>query len=100
LEQLKEVNEMPNLQTEIEMPKYKCHKEVWALRISALEIHKDKSATIVPDDSRYTAFRTAPGWAEHFKGNEKDPGYYVVYKNSYASWSPTKAFEEGYSLIK
>lgn len=26
--------------------------------------------------------------------------YYVVYEDGYASWSPAKAFEEGYSQIK
>jgi hypothetical protein len=27
-------------------------------------------------------------------------GYYVLYKDGYASFSPASAFEEGYDLIK
>lgn len=79
-----------------EMPRYKCHKEVGALRIAAIEIHEDKSATIASRDLDYT-FKTSPGWAERWKGSDADTGYYVVYDDGYASWSPTKAFEEGYT---
>lgn len=82
-----------------EMPKYKCHKEVWALEIDAIEVHEDKSATIAPVDSRYAPFKTEAGWANAFKGSEEDKGYYVVYKDGYKSWSPKKAFEEGYSKM-
>lgn len=82
-----------------EMPKYKCHKEVWALKVVAIEIHEDKSATITPAEEGYAVFKTQPGWAERFKGTEDDKGYYVVYKGGYESWSPTKDFEEGYSIM-
>ena len=61
-----------------EMPKYKCHKEVWAFKIAAIEIHKDGSATIAPVEPNYSVFKTDPGYGERFKGNEDDPGYYVV----------------------
>lgn len=27
------------------------------------------------------------------------PGYYVVYTDGYVSWSPAKAFEEGYTKV-
>ena len=80
-----------------EMPRYKCHKEVWALRIAAIEIHEDKSATIAPADDGYVPFTTEPGWADRFHGTDEDTGFYVVYKDGYKSWSPTDAFNEGYS---
>jgi len=82
-----------------EMPRYKCHKEVWALKISAMEIHEDESATIIPADEGYGTFTTPPGWGTSFLGSEDDPGYYVVYKDGYKSWSPSDAFEEGYTRI-
>lgn len=82
-----------------EMPRYKCHKQVWALKIAAIEIGEDKSAIIAPSDLNYAPFTTKPGWAERWKGSEGDLGYYVVYDDGYASWSPTKAFEEGYTRI-
>lgn len=82
-----------------EMPRYKCHKDVHALRIEIVKINEDGSGTIVPRDQRYAAFTTATDWGDRFKGDENDTGYYVVYKDGYASWSPTKDFEEGYTLI-
>lgn len=80
-----------------EMPRYKSHKTVWAFKISAIEIRQDKSAVIAPADKGYAPFTTKPGWAERFTGSEDDKGYYVEYDGGFASWSPTKAFEEGYT---
>ena len=85
--------------TSREMPKYKCHKEVWALKISAIEGHEDGSATIAPKDEGYASF-FVPGFMERFKGDDNDMGYYVVYEDGYISWSPTEVFEKGYSQLK
>ena len=82
---------------QVEMPRYICHKKVHALKIAAIEVNEDKSATISPVEEGYAPFTTKPGWAEKFEGTEEDPGYYVVYADGYASWSPSKAFEEGYT---
>ena len=84
----------------IELPRYKSHKVVRALSIAAIEIHEDKSATIAPSLAGYAPFRTRPGWADKFKGSEEDKGYYVVYEDNYASWSPTEAFENGYTRLR
>ncbi len=86
-------------QAMMELPRYKSHKLVWALKIAAIEIHEDKSATIAPADEGYSPFRTLPGWAERFNGDEADPGYYVVYQDGFKSWSPCQAFEDGYSRV-
>ena len=89
-----------------QMPRYKCHKEVHALKIAAIEFHGADGATIVPADPAYAPFRTSDGWRERYRGvsagnpGETDLGYYVVYADGYVSWSPTKAFEEGYALIR
>ena len=81
-----------------EMPRYKSHKEVWALKISTVEVNEDESAKIVPGDEGYVPFTTEPGWARKYRGGlDNDPGYYVVYEDGYKSWSPSKAFEEGYT---
>lgn len=84
---------------EREMPRYKCHKEVHALKIAAVSIHRDGSATIDPADAGFAEFETSAGWGERFKGDENDLGYFVAYGDGYASWSPTKAFEEGYERV-
>ncbi len=82
-----------------ELPRYKCHKEVWALKIAGVEIHEDGSATIAPVDEGYGPFKTNPGWNQLFHGSEGDLGYFVLYEGGHQSWSPTKAFEDGYSRI-
>lgn len=86
--------------TEVEMPKYKCTKIVHALKIKAIDIPGSEGAFITPDEEGFTIFQTDLEWRERFKGSEADLGYYVVYEGGYASWSPTKAFVDGYVRIE
>lgn len=77
-----------------EMPKYVCHKEVWALKIAAIEGTK-----IVPELSKeYAPFEVEQSYL--LKHNPQPGGYYVVYADGYKSYSPAKAFEEGYKELK
>lgn len=85
--------------TQMEMPKYQSHKQVHALHIAGVEIHPDGSATIAPKEGEYAPFTTRAGWANRFGGTEEDLGVYVVYPDGFTSWSPTAAFESGYSKI-
>lgn len=78
------------------MPRYKSYKLVWALKIAAAEVNEDKSARIVPEDKEYAVLTTRPGWAERFTYTDDDLGYFVQYEDGFTSWSPTKAFVEGY----
>lgn len=93
-----------------ELPRYKCHKEVWALKIKAVQLHKPTiyelekilnsgarfpAATITPDESGYAAFDVDQDYVT--KHQPEAGGYYVVYKDGYQSYSPAKAFDEGYS---
>lgn len=84
------------------MPRYKCHKEVWALAIQMVMIDHaidgDISAVwLVPVDKRYDKFEVSVDWYK--KHDLSVGGYYVVYSDGYRSWSPAKAFEEGYTLL-
>lgn len=85
--------------SQIEMPRYQSHKVVHAVKIAGLEILESGDALIAPDHPRLRTFRTREGWAERFAGDETDLGYYVIYPDGFSSWSPTKAFEEGYLQI-
>lgn len=90
-----------------QMPRYQCHKKVWALKIKSIDFdwqaaqrenrETDGSATITPEDPRYAPFRVDHAYVR--KHDPKVGGYYVVYDDGYKSYSPAKAFEEGYSLI-
>lgn len=91
-----------------EMPRYRCHKEVWALKIAAID-HKPNpdtsgqsaqssyGASITPEDEGYGAFSVDAEYVHKHK--PEAGGYYVVYADGYKSYSPAKAFEDGYSRI-
>lgn len=89
---------MENEMTEAgEMPKYKCHKQVHALRIRAININPDGSASIIPEEDGYAQFDVT---AEYYiKHQPKIGGYYVVYKDGHESFSPADAFESGYTPV-
>lgn len=87
---------MPNL---VGLPRYRCHKEVHAVKIAAIEFIEDGSAKIAPADHHLGVFDTVPGYVDRFLGGDEDLGYYVQYDDGYQSWSPTKAFEDGYTRI-
>lgn len=80
-----------------EMPRYRSHKEVWALKIASI-LHGDAGdATITPVDAGYAAFPVDAAYVT--KHQPKVGGYYVVYPDGYKSWSPADAFEGGYTRV-
>ena len=91
------------METQIEMPKYNCNKQVWALKIAVIKRNNeddpnaetDGSAMITPDDEGYAPFRVDHEFMRKHK--PEVGGYYVVYKDGYKSYSPAQAFEEGYT---
>lgn len=96
------------MSVEIEMPKYKCHKEVHALQISDIELdvvaayregrETDGGAMLTPFDRRYSAIRVPHDFVSRNKLTVG--GYYVVYEDGYRSFSPQGAFEQGYTKIE
>lgn len=80
----------------VALPAWKCHKIVWASKISALEIGEDQSAIVATE---HGIIDVPAGWAGRFHGTEDDRGYLVVYRDDYVSWSPTTSLEEGYARI-
>lgn len=79
-----------------EMPKYKCSKEVWALEIDEI-IEGEKGAMITPSDEGFAPFAVDSEYMAKHK--PETGGYYVVYKDGYKSFSPGKAFRDGYTVI-
>ena len=78
----------------MEMPRYVCHKEVHALKIAEVITHEG-ATTIVPADEGYAPFAVPVEYCEKHK--PQVGGYYVVDKDGYKSFSPAKAFEDGYT---
>ena len=86
------------------MPKYKCHKEVWALRIRNVytksepgQDHLESTFLSFMDDN-YADIEVDEEYIS--KHLPQIGGYYVVYKDGYKSFSPANSFEEGYTKIK
>lgn len=78
----------------IEMPRYYvCHKTVWALKIKSVE--RDAVTILHFEDPSYAA-RTV-SYDYDVKHKPEPGGYFVVYADGYESFSPAKAFEEGYT---
>ncbi len=91
------------MNAETEMPKYKCHKEVHALKIA--EVKDTSGPNDETDGSRLLTFeddeRVLRVNREFVvKHSPEAGGYYVVYKDGYKSFSPADAFEDGYTLIE
>lgn len=80
---------------EQQMPRYISHKVVWALKIGAIGPDEGLLVTIVPADTSFAPFGVPAGFAAKHK--PESGGYYVVYEDGYASYSPAAAFEAGYT---
>jgi hypothetical protein len=84
-----------------EMPRYKCHKEVRALKISTVyPVDPDGGVDLGFSDEGYTHILRHVSAEYVRKHNPQPEGYFVVYDDGYESWSPARAFEEGYTRIE
>jgi hypothetical protein len=84
-------------QNGMEMPRYKSHKQVWALKIKSVGLDEDGGAFIIPEEKGYEEFKVDQSYVDKHK--PQAGGYYVVYPDGYKSWSPAKAFEDGYTKL-
>ena len=87
---------------QMEMPRYVSHKRVWALEIATVspppDIEPGAKATSFRLTFRDSGYAPMYAAAEMFSRYVPIPGdYYVVYADGYPSFSPRKAFLEGYT---
>lgn len=73
---------------------YRCHKIVRAAKVVRATLDDNTLAFTFKLDS---GDEVQPNKMPH--GFNPVGGYFVAYEDGYTSWSPAKAFEEGYSLI-
>lgn len=87
----------------IQLPRYKSHKEVSAAKIDSIKYDPDKPdvamfiLAVITDHGGLVIWEVAKDWVA--KHGAEVGGYLVVYGDGYQSYSPAKAFEEGYSLV-
>ena len=74
------------------VPEYKCHKVVRAAKIADIE-----NVTVLKLEGVERGRCVSFAWLE--KHNPQVGGYLVFYADGYVSYSPAKAFEEGYSPL-
>ncbi len=92
-------------ETRRQMPRYKCHKEVWALKIATVEgggpigdTGEEDGGTLHFEDAQFAPkIMTAEYMSKH---RPVSGGYYVRYPEGYESWSPADAFEAGYTKVE
>lgn len=88
-----------------EMPKYRCHKEVRALKIRKIVARPEpvdpqtglSMFDLIFEEPGFNSVPKDAAWITQHKAVEG--GYYVVYKDGYSSFSPAHAFDDGYTLL-
>lgn len=83
------------MNTSKEMPVYKCHKKVWALKIAGIVGDQYGGIYFQPAEPGCEKVSMSPEYVAKHK--PEVGGYYVVYEDGYKSFSPADAFEEGYT---
>ena len=90
----------------IPLPKYKCHKEVHAAKIVA--VNRVPSIDNRPDTYQLALDVTGDDQVDGYvhvdhqflaKHDPKPGGYFVQYEDGYQSYSPAQAFESGYARV-
>lgn len=88
---------------EKKLPQYVSHKQVSAIKIKELRSpfpegsETDGSLLLVPEEDGYAPVRVSNAYVR--KHMPQVGGYWVRYQDGYESWSPAKAFEEGYASV-
>ncbi len=72
-----------------EMPKYECHKKVWALKIAGIVGDQHGGVYFQPAEEGYDKVPMSPEYVAKHK--PEVGGYYVVYEDGYKSFSPAGA---------
>ena len=83
---------------EIDIPLWKVKSSLsHAFKIAKIHLFEDGKAALHPEDSCFGAVGVSKEYMDKHKPEVS--GYYVVYKDGYKSFSPAKAFEEGYTKV-
>jgi hypothetical protein len=78
------------------MPVYVCHKEVRGAKITGIRYcYKGTKSLLILGEINSEVEVDTQWYARHAP---QIGGYYVLYEDGYASYSPERAFEDGYKL--
>lgn len=79
------------------LSKYKCHKIVQAGKVVNFDINNEGDHFLTLEGIGKPVFVTNAYMHKH---QPELGGYYVLYEDGYESFSPAKAFENGYTKIE
>lgn len=83
----------------MEMPRYRCHKEVHALKIaSAARVTPGADIELTFEDAGFGSMIVDAALGSRYFPAPGD--YLVTYADGYMAFSPGKAFEDGYVRIE
>lgn len=84
-----------------QLPEYECHKRVRAAKIvQDIElVDKADHDLVLELPNAITRLHWEVGYPWYLKHKPEVGGYIVIYADGYVSYSPAKAFEEGYSKL-
>lgn len=83
-----------------ELAQWKCHKIVKAGKITAVRAGSGfHGKTITVEDVSGAPCEVEMPDTAFSRGDPVIGDYVVIYEDGYKSWSPAKAFEEGYARI-
>lgn len=80
----------------MELPQYQCHKVVRAAKIMGV-MPGGTALGVQGGDGKEVSVDVTNDWLA--KHSPEVGGYYVLYEDGYASYSPAQAFEEGYTKV-
>lgn len=88
------------------LPEYQSHKRVRAAKVVRITDNSGENCeSAVPNDSFVIWHLDNDGFVHVSKdlkmrgGDNPVGGYYMLYEDGFESWSPAKAFKEGYTRI-
>lgn len=77
------------------LPRYNCHKSVWAGEITKLEASEEGAYLSMFHEGVIEIHVDSEFCIRH---NPRVGGYLVIYDDGYMSYSPKEAFESGYTM--
>lgn len=88
-----------------QFPRWKCHKEVGAVKIAEIrDYHQEglsgSPGAILVSEKYPSVISIAVDSAYLAKHKPEVGGYFVFYEDGYQSFSPAKAFEGGYTRVE
>lgn len=91
----------PHHPTDTEIPRWRSHKIVQAAKITGARFDADMPALMLAGGFRvevsHEMWSRIIGMTNSKEWPDLVGGYYVRYPDGFESWSPAKAFEEGYT---